>query len=81
MKERKAPSKFLPNFVSGVINIDFWKIWHFDVKGTGWVGLELSIIFTQVMGRFDMCVTPYTGILTLAKLKYFMSKDLSTKTL
>ena len=28
-----------------------------------------------------MWVTPYTGILTLAKLKYFMSKDLSNKTL
>ena len=54
VKERKAPSKFLPNFVSGVINIDFWKIWHFDVKGTGWVGLELSIIFMQTMGRFYM---------------------------
>ena len=25
-------------------------------------------------------MTPYTGILTLANLKYFMSKDLSTKT-
>ena len=45
-----------------------------------WVGLELSIIFTQTVGRFDLRVTPYTGILTLAKLKYFMSKDLSTKT-
>ena len=28
-----------------------------------------------------MWVTLYTGILTFAKLKYFMSKDLSTKTL
>ena len=27
-----------------------------------------------------MWVTPYTGIVTLAKVKYFMSKDLSTKT-
>ena len=33
------------------------------------------------MERFDIWVTPYTGILTLAKLKYFMSKDLITKTL
>ena len=53
----------------------------FDVKGTGWVSLELSIIFTQTVGRFVMWVIPYTGILTLEKLKYFVSKDLSTKTL
>ena len=33
------------------------------------------------MGRFDMWVTPYTGILTLAKPKDFTSKDLNTKTL
>ena len=50
------------------------------MKGTAWVGLELSIIFTQTVGRFDLRVTPYTGKLTLAKLKFFMSKDLSTKT-
>ena len=49
------------------------------MKGTGWVGLELSVILTQTVGRFDR-VTPYTGILTLGKLKYFMSKNLSTKT-
>ena len=67
--------------MSEVINIDFRQIWHFDVKGTGWVGLELSIIMTQSVGKFDMSLTPYTGILTLAKLKYFMTKDLSTKTL
>ena len=35
----------------------------------------------QTVGRFDMWLAPYTGILTLVKLKYFMSKDLSTKTL
>ena len=35
-----------------ILNIDFWKIRHFDVKGTGWVGLELSIIFMQTVGRF-----------------------------
>ena len=62
------------------MNIDFRQIWHFDVSGTGWVGLELSVILTQTVGRFDVRVTPYTGILTLAKLRYFMSKDLSTKT-
>ena len=61
------------------MNIDFWQIWHFDVSGTGWVGLELSVILTQTVGRFDVRVTPYTGILTLAKLRYFMS-NLSIKT-
>ena len=40
----------------------------------GWVGLELSIIFTQTVGRFNMWVTPYTGIIILSKLKYFISK-------
>ena len=35
----------------------------------------------QTVGRFDKWLTPYTGILILVKLKYFMSKDLSTKTL
>ena len=69
------------NFISEVIDIDFWQIWHFDGKGTGWVGLELSIILTRTVERFDMWVTPYTGILILAKLKYFVSKDLRTKTL
>ena len=41
-------------FISEVINIDFWQIWHFGVKGTGWVRLELSIIFSQTVERFDM---------------------------
>ena len=50
--------------MSEVINIDFWQIWHFDVKSTGWVGLERSIIFMQTVRRFDMGVTPYTGIYT-----------------
>ena len=59
-----------------VINIDFTHIWHFEAKSTGWVGLELNVILTQTVGRFDMWVTHYTSILTLAKLKYFMSKDL-----
>ena len=45
------------------------------MKGAGWVGFELSVIFTLTVGRFDMLVTPYTGILTFAKLKYFMSKS------
>ena len=61
-------------------NIDFRQIWNFDVKGAGWVGLELSVLLTQTVARFDIWVTPYTDILILAKLRYFMSKDLSTKT-
>ena len=69
------------NLISEVININFWQIWHFDVTGTGWVDLELSIIFTQTVWRFDMWVTPYMIVLTFAKLKYFMPKDLSTKPL
>ena len=47
---------------------------------TGWMGLKLSVILTQTIGRLDIGVTLYAGILTLVKLKYFMSKDLSTKT-
>ena len=69
------------NFISEVINISFRQIWHFDKKATGWVGLKLSIIFIQTAGRRDKSLASYIGILTLAKLKYFMSKDLSTKTL
>ena len=62
------------NSISDVINVNF------DAKGTGWVGLELSNILTQTVG-FDMWVTPHIDILTLAKLIYFMSKDLTTKIL
>ena len=32
----------------------FLAMWYFDVKGTGWVGLERSIIFTEAVGRFSM---------------------------
>ena len=51
------------------------------MKGTEYMGLKLSIIFTQTAGRFIMLVTSYTGMLILEKLKYFISKDLITKTL
>ena len=80
-KKEKLHQNSYTNFISEVVNIDFWQIWHFNVKGVGWVGLELeiSIIFMQSLGRFQMWVTPYTSILTLTKLKYFMSKELSTK--
>ena len=80
-KKEKLHQNSYTNFISEVVNIDFWQIWHFNVKVAGWVALELeiSIIFMQSLGRFQMWVTPYTSILTLAKLKYFMSKELSTK--
>ena len=38
-----------------VINIDFPQFLHFEVKGTGWVGLGFSVILTQaVVGGFGM---------------------------
>ena len=40
--------------VPEVININFPQIWDFEVKGTGWVGLELSVILAQTVGRLDM---------------------------
>ena len=40
------------SYILEVIDIDFWQIWYFDFKSTGWVGLQLSIILT--VGRFDM---------------------------
>ena len=54
VKEIEPSLNSCTNFISEVINIDFWQIWHFDVKDTGWVGLELSIIFMQTVGRFDI---------------------------
>ena len=51
------------NFIFEVKNITFWQIWHFDVKEAGWVGLQLSIILIQTVGRSDMWVAPNYGIL------------------
>ena len=51
------------------------------MQGTGWVDLELSIILTLTVEKSDMWETPYVDILTLTKLKYFMSKNLNTKVL
>ena len=51
------------------------------MQGTGWVGLELSIILTLTVEKSDMWETPYVDILTLTKLKYFISKNLNTKAL
>ena len=30
----------------------------FDAKSTGWVDLQLSVILTQTMGKFNMSATP-----------------------
>ena len=46
------------NFIFEVIGINFWQIWHFDVKDTGWVRLPLSIILLQTVRRFDMWMAP-----------------------
>ena len=55
---------FYINFISEVINIDFWQIWYFDVKDTVWVGLQLSAILMQTVGRFNiMWVAPKLEIL------------------
>ena len=40
--------------MSEVTNIEYRQIWHFDVKRTGWVGLQLSVILTETVERFDM---------------------------
>ena len=49
VKERTASLHVIEN-----INISFWQIWHFDIKGTGWVGLQLGIVLMKTVGRFDM---------------------------
>ena len=46
------------NFISEVTNIDFGQICHFHRKVIGWVGLEISVILTQTVGRFNISVTP-----------------------
>ena len=82
VKERKVSLKFLhQSYIWSYNNqfstdLAFWHEGHW-VGGSG----TLCHFVTQTVGRFDMWVTPYTSILTLAKLKYFMSKDLSNKTL
>ena len=78
-KKEKLHQNSYTNFISDVINIGFLKIWHFDV--TEWVGLDFGFTLMQIVGRFEIWMTPYTDILTLAKLKYFMFKGLSTKAL
>ena len=48
-----------------VVNIHFRQVWHFDVKGIGWVGTgwgvrgwgTLSVVLTQTVGRFDIRLT------------------------
>ena len=36
------------------MSVDFRQFWQFDVKGTGCVGLELSVILTQTLERIDV---------------------------
>ena len=81
VKEMKASLKFLHKFYIWIYKHRFLGDLEFWREGTGWMGLELSIIFMQTVRRSDMWVGPYTGILTLAKLKYFMTKELSNKAL
>ena len=78
-KKEKLHWNSYTNFMSEVISIDFLHIRHLDVKGTEGMGSERSLILTQTMGRFDTWVSPYTDTLTLAKLKFFVFDDLSTK--
>ena len=53
------------------------------MKGTGWMGLELSTIFTQTVGRFDKKVTKFLSkisqfeFLFMTKKNYFPYKPLS----
>ena len=68
-KNEKLRPNSHTNFISEVINIDFWRIWHFDVKGTGWVDLEHTVILTQSVRRFDMSVTPLFCLKTWASFK------------
>ena len=49
LKKEKLNQNFYVNFIYEVINIHFWKIWHFDVNGTEWMGLELSVILMQTV--------------------------------
>ena len=46
------------NFLFEVININFWQIWYFDVKGTGWLVVILNVILAQAVGKFDMWIAP-----------------------
>ena len=53
------------------------------MKGTGWMGLELSTIFSQTVGRFDKKVTKFLSkisqfeFLFMTKKNYFPYKPLS----
>ena len=51
-RRKKSFMNSYTSFILEVMSIDFCQIWDFDV--TGWVGLELSLILTQAVGRFDM---------------------------
>ena len=39
--------------------LNFLQNWHYGVNETWWVGFQLRVIFTILMGRFDMQVAPW----------------------
>ena len=51
-RRKKSFMNSYTNFILEVMSIVFCQIWDFDV--TGWVGLELSVILSQAVERFDM---------------------------
>ena len=51
--ERKKNFIKFPALIE-VIKIDFWQIWYLDVNNTVCMGLQLSIILMQTVGRFDV---------------------------
>ena len=58
VKERKASLKFLHKFCTWRYKDRSSADLAFDVNGTGWVCLQISVILTQTMGKFDMWMTP-----------------------
>ena len=56
LRERKKSFIKIPTLILylKLQTLFFWQIWHYGVKGTGWVGLELSIIFTPTKERFHI---------------------------
>ena len=51
-KKEKLQENSYTNFIPEVKNINFLQ--SFEEKGTEWVGLELSVILAQTVGRFNM---------------------------
>ena len=80
-KNEKLHLNSYTNFISEVINIDFGRFGILTWRVlSGWVR-NFSYASFSYANCGKIPYVSYTGILTLAKLKYFMSKDLSAKTL